>query len=77
MEEPAPPRLARGALLDAVGREDLDGYGVEELEGRIARLDAEAQRTRAALMRKQSGRSAADALFSFGQSRAAGDEAAR
>ena len=66
MEEPAPPRLARGALLDAVVREDLDGYGVEELQVRIERLGAEAERTRAALARKQSGRNAADALFSFG-----------
>jgi uncharacterized small protein (DUF1192 family) len=65
MEEPAPPRLARGALLDAVVREDLDGYAVEELHVRIERLRAEAERTRAALARKQSGRSAADALFSF------------
>ncbi len=68
MEEPAPPRAPRGAHLDAVAREDLDAYGVEELNGRIARLEAEVERTRAALARKQSGRQAADALFSFGGS---------
>jgi uncharacterized small protein (DUF1192 family) len=67
MDEPAPPRLPRGAQLDAVVREDLDAYAVEELKDRIARLEAEADRTRAALTKKQSGRSAADALFSFGK----------
>ena len=68
MEEPAPPRPARGAHLDAAGREDLDGYGVEELRSRIGQLEAEVERTRAALNRKQSGRQAADALFSLGGS---------
>ena len=67
MEEPAPPRAPRGASLDAATREDLDGYSVEELAERIARLEGEAARTRKALERKQSGRSAADALFSFGR----------
>ena len=67
MEEPAPPRASRGAHLEAAAREDLDAYGVEELNDRIARLEAEAARTRSALGRKQSGRQAADALFSFGK----------
>ena len=67
MEEPAPARVPRGAHLDAVAREDLDAYGVEELKARIARLEAETDRTRAALDRKRSGRSAADALFSLGE----------
>ena len=67
MEEPAPARVARGAHLDAVVREDLDAYGVEELQARIARLEAEAGRTRAALDRKRQGRSAADALFALGR----------
>ena len=67
MEEPAAPRPRRGAELDALGREDLDTYGVEELAARIARLEAEAERTRSALGRKRSGRQAADALFSFGK----------
>ena len=65
MEEPAPPRAPRGAHLDAAAREDLDAYGVEELKARIVRLEGEADRTRAALEKKRSGRSAADALFSF------------
>ncbi len=67
MEEPAPPRVQRGAHLDATACEDLDGYGVEELEARIVRLEAELERTRGALDRKSSGRQAADALFSFGK----------
>ena len=67
MEDPAPPRSPRGAHLDAAVREDLDAYGVEELNARIVRLEAEVERTRAALGRKQSGRQAADALFSFGR----------
>ena len=66
MEEPASPRISRGAHLDALVREDLDAYGVEELQARIARLEGERDRTHAALDRKRSGRSAADALFSFG-----------
>lgn len=67
MEEPAPPRALRGAHLDAAAREDLDAYGVSELEARIGRLQGEIDRTRLALERKQSGRQAADALFSFGK----------
>ena len=67
MEEPAAPRPHRGAELEAIAREDLDTYGVEELAARIARLEAEAERTRAALERKRSGRQAADALFSLGK----------
>ncbi len=67
MEEPAPPRAPRGAHLEAAIREDLDAYGVEELNARIARLQDEVERTRTALNRKQSGRQAADALFSLGR----------
>jgi uncharacterized small protein (DUF1192 family) len=67
MEEPAPPRAPRGAHLEAAAREDLDAYGVEELNARIARLQDEVERTRTALNRKQSGRQAADALFSLGR----------
>lgn len=63
--DPASARTRRSELMDSVLREDLDLYGVEELEVRIGRLQAEADRTRAALGRKRSGRAAADALFSF------------
>ncbi|WP_158916327.1 DUF1192 domain-containing protein [Caulobacter sp. S45] len=67
MEEPAPPRAQRGKSLDEATREDLDVYAVDELAERIARLENEIARTRKVLDRKRSGRSAADALFSFGQ----------
>ena len=65
MFEDATPRAARGALLADLGREDLDPYGVEELEDRLSALLAEAERTKAALQRKKARREAADALFSF------------
>ncbi len=68
MEEPATARVQRGAALAAVEREDLDLFSVEELQERIARLEAEIGRARRAMDRKQAGRSAADALFSFGRS---------
>lgn len=64
-EEPADPRAARGAALVAIEREDLELSGVVELNERIERLEAEIARTRRALDKKQSGRSAADALFKF------------
>ncbi len=67
MEEPAAPRQQRGAHLDAAAREDLDAYGVAELQARIDQLQGEIERTQAALGRKTSGRQAADALFSFGK----------
>ena len=65
IEEPAAPRRGRGALLADLGREDLDLYAVEELDERIAGLEAEIARTRAQRGRKQSSRSAADAVFSL------------
>jgi uncharacterized small protein (DUF1192 family) len=67
MEEPASPRPQRGRSLEEAAREDLDVYAVDELNERIARLEAEIERTRKVMDRKRSGRSAADALFSFGQ----------
>jgi uncharacterized small protein (DUF1192 family) len=66
MDEPAAPRLHRGAQLDVLTREDLDAYGVAELQARIGQLQDEIERTRTALTRKTSGRKAADALFSLG-----------
>jgi uncharacterized small protein (DUF1192 family) len=66
MEEPAEVRVGRGQrLLEAV-REDLDLYGVSELEERLEVLDAEARRVQAQIDKKRSGRAAADALFSPG-----------
>jgi uncharacterized small protein (DUF1192 family) len=67
MEEPALPRAQRGALLTELSREDLDLYAVEELKERIARLEDEIARVRGVLDRKQSGRAAADSLFSLGK----------
>ncbi len=59
------PRPRRGEALDALGREDLDLYAVDELQERIAALEAEIARARAAIQGKSSQRSAADALFNF------------
>jgi uncharacterized small protein (DUF1192 family) len=65
MEEPAEVRIARGQrLLEAV-REDLDLYGVSELEERLEVLEAEARRVEAQIEKKRNGRAAADALFSI------------
>lgn len=63
MDEPAEVRVGRGQrLLDAV-REDLDLFGISELEERLEVLDAEARRVKAQIDKKRSGRAAADALF--------------
>jgi uncharacterized small protein (DUF1192 family) len=63
MEEPAEARVLRGQrLLEAV-REDLEIFGVVELEERIEILRAEIARVEAQLARKRAGRAAADALF--------------
>ncbi|WP_068877734.1 MULTISPECIES: DUF1192 family protein [unclassified Phenylobacterium] len=63
MDEPVDVRVGRGQrLLEAV-REDLDLYGVSELEERLEVLEAEARRVRAQIEKKRSGRAAADALF--------------
>jgi uncharacterized small protein (DUF1192 family) len=62
-EEPAEARRARGQLLIDLGREDLDLHGIEELNERIALLEAEIGRVRAQIDKKQAGRAAADALF--------------
>ncbi|HEY5070953.1 MAG TPA: DUF1192 domain-containing protein [Caulobacteraceae bacterium] len=66
-EEPAEVRRPRGQAMVDVGRDDLEAYGVAELEERIAALEAEILRTRAQISRKQSGRAAANALFSSGR----------
>ena len=63
MEEPAEVRVGRGQrLLEAV-REDLELFGVAELEERIDVLQSEIARVRAQIDRKRAGRAAADALF--------------
>lgn len=64
MEEPAQARVLRGQRLAEAMREDLELYGVVELEERIAALEEEIARCRAQIERKRAGRAAADALFS-------------
>ena len=71
-EEPATTRSKRGEALEALAREDLDVYGVAELEARIAALREEITRSEIVLARKSRERSAADALFAFGTSAASG-----
>ncbi len=63
-EEPAEARRARGAGLVETAKEDLDLFGVGELEERIAALEAEIARVRAHMNRKAAGKAAAEALFS-------------
>lgn len=66
LDEPAGPRGQRGDSLQQVSREDLDLYGVVELEERVAMLEAEVARTKAQIEKKKAGRSAADAFFNLG-----------
>ncbi len=63
MDEPAEPRRARGQALAEALKEDLDLFAREDLEERIALLEAEIARVRGALSGKLSGRAAAEALF--------------
>jgi uncharacterized small protein (DUF1192 family) len=63
LEEPVEPRAFKGDALNAAMREDLETYGVAELEERIGALEAEITRTRTQLSKKKAGRDAANALF--------------
>ena len=60
------PRAQRGAAVSALGREDLDLYSVDELGERIDALKTEIARCESAIERKAAKKSAADALFNFG-----------
>jgi uncharacterized small protein (DUF1192 family) len=64
MEEPAEVRVGRGQRLIEACREDLELYGMSELEERVEILKGEIARVTAQIDRKRAGRSAADALFS-------------
>jgi len=64
MDEPVQTRVGRGQRLIEAVREDLELYGVVELEERVEVLQAEIARVNAQIDRKRSGRAAADALFS-------------
>ena len=66
MFEDIEPRPQRGEPLRALSREDLDVYSIEDLEERIAAMDAEIGRAGAAIEAKRSKKNAADALFNFG-----------
>lgn len=66
MDEPADARVARGQRLAEAVKEDLELFGVEELDERLAVLQAEIARVKAQIDKKRSGRAAADALFSRG-----------
>lgn len=63
MEEAAEPRSFRGQALREALREDLEVYGVAELEERVELLQAEIVRVRAQVERKKAGRAAADSFF--------------
>ena len=63
MEEPAEVRVGRGQRLIEAVREDLELFGLAELEERVQTLRAEIARVEAQLERKRAGRAAADALF--------------
>jgi uncharacterized small protein (DUF1192 family) len=64
MDEPVDVRIGRGQRLHEALKEDLELYGVAELEERIELLQAEIARVQAQVERKRAGRAAADALFS-------------
>lgn len=63
LEEPVEPRAFRGDALSTATHEDLETFGVSELEARIEALEAEIARTRTQLAKKKAGRDAANALF--------------
>ena len=65
LDESLPRPTGRGAALAEIAKEDLDVYAVEELSERMEALEAEVERTRAAMDKKRARRDAADALFSF------------
>jgi uncharacterized small protein (DUF1192 family) len=60
------PRRKPDDVLTSLARQDLDPLSVDELEARIAALEAEIARTRAKLEGARSFKSAADALFKKG-----------
>jgi uncharacterized small protein (DUF1192 family) len=64
MEEPAEVRVGRGQRLVEAVREDLELFGLAELEERIEVLRSEIARVQAQMERKKAGRAAADAIFS-------------
>ena len=62
MEEDDRPRT-RGDAAEALSKENLDPYSVDELDARIALLEAEIERVRSHRNKSSAHRAAADALF--------------
>jgi len=60
------PRRTGDDPLAALARQDLDPLSVDELDARIAALQAEIERTRSKLDGARSFRSVADSLFKKG-----------
>ena len=60
-----PMREKPDLLLSGLSKQDLYEMSVEDLEARIAALEAEIARCREAIGRRQATRSAADQLFKF------------
>lgn len=60
------PRRTGDDPLAALARQDLDPLSVDELDARIAALQAEIERTRSKLVGARSFRSVADSLFKKG-----------
>ncbi|RYD50469.1 MAG: DUF1192 domain-containing protein [Sphingomonadales bacterium] len=50
-------------LVEQLGKQDLDPYSVEELQERMALLEAEIARTNTKMQRAVNHRASADALF--------------
>ena len=62
-EDAEPVRRARGWAIAEIAREDLEAFGMSELEERVEALQSEIARVRAQMDRKRAGRAAADAIF--------------
>ncbi len=62
MDEILPPRRADDPVA-AAARQDLDPFSVEELEARIAALEAEVERTRRKMGAAVNHKASAEALF--------------
>ena len=62
-EDKEPVRKTRGWAIAELSKEDLEVFGLAELEDRIEALQSEIARVRAQLERKRAGRAAADAMF--------------
>ena len=61
--EDALPRRRPGSLVAELAREDLDYLSLDELDARIAALEAEVSRTRIKRERAVKHKASADALF--------------